>query len=107
MTDCGKIYKLIHKPNKELLYVGLTKQLLKQRLQRHKTSPSGLMRNYIFANGNDNFDIELIEDNIADFKLNERESYWIDCLNPPFNKAKTYKNKKYSTGTDGYIKIND
>ena len=95
MEHLGKIYQLVNKSNGALLYVGQTKRTLEQRLQCHMSNPNGLMVNYVFANGKDSFDIELIEDYIADSELDERESYWIDFLDPPFNKAKTYKNIEF------------
>ena len=107
MDHLGKIYQLVNKNNGALLYVGKTIRTLEQRIQCHMCKPNGLMVNYIFANGKDSFDIELIEDNIADSELDDRESYWIGFLDPPFNKAKTYKNRKFTRRPNGYIRDSD
>lgn len=89
----GKIYKLIHKVSDTTLYVGKTMRELDKRLKQHKNTPCGLMKHYIFCNGSDNLDIVWLED-VDEHTIDERESYWIKTLDPPYNTSKTSKAKR-------------
>lgn len=75
------------------LYVGKTMKELDQRLYQHKKTPSGLMKHYIFCNGPDNLDIVCLE-YVDENQIDERETFWIKTLDPPYNKCKTSKSKR-------------
>ena len=87
----GKIYGLYNQDD-TLLYVGQTKGLLRRRLNRHKNAPAGLLYFYVKSNPSDVLKINLIEE-IPVTSLNEREQYWVNELNPPFNLSLTTKYK--------------
>jgi len=52
-----------------------------------------MMRNYVKINGSNSFNIELVEYISPSDNIDERESHWINELNPMFNVAKTNKFK--------------
>lgn len=80
----GKIYKITNKINGKI-YVGQTEKSLKERFQKHcwntsendKYHTNMAIKKAIRKYGRENFTIELVEDNIAKSKLDEREVYWI------------------------------
>lgn len=88
------IYKLYHKRSNAILYIGKTTQPLESRLAQHRKNPCGyMMRNYVKINGSYSFNIELLEYISPLDNIDERETYWINELEPMFNVAKTNKFK--------------
>ena len=92
----GRIYRLFHKKSGTTLYVGKTIKTLEERVSGHRKTPNGRMKHYIFANGIYSFGIELLEDNIPESELDEKETEWIQMLSPPYNVAKTDSVKRIS-----------
>lgn len=82
-----KIYKIINKLNNKT-YIGQTSQSLKARFQDHccPSSKCTILRNAIQKYGRDNFDIELVQDNINSIEeTSELEISYIkkfDSLHP-------------------------
>lgn len=81
----GSIYKICNKINKKC-YIGQTRNNIKQRWREHKSRAKNLsttlMIDIIMHNeGISNFTIELIEDNIDDNELDEKEKYYIHEFN--------------------------
>lgn len=82
------IYKIVNKLTGDF-YIGKTTKTKEERLQRHfYTSSYGsethlhrAMRKY----GKSNFIIEEVECQLSEDVLDEREMYWIEKLNPPYN----------------------
>ena len=93
----GLIYKITNCIN-EKSYIGKTTITLEHRLKKHKES--ALTKDTKFYRavrkyGWENFRIEVLQDNIPDSKINERERYWISYYN-------TFKEGYNSTiGGDG------
>ena len=88
----GKIYKFINKITGEVIYVGSTKQELKQRKGGHlaffKKCPDAVWTIYVMGIGGPvNIEMILIELYPCRSKteLMERETYWIRLLNPVCN----------------------
>lgn len=88
----GKVYKFINKITGEVIYVGSTKQELKQRKGGHlaffKRCPDAVWTIYVMAIGGPvNIEMILIELYPCRSKaeLMERETYWIRMLNPVCN----------------------
>ena len=84
------IYKATNKINKKV-YIGQTTQTLEERINQHNSHAYGHQYNYHFHNairkyGAENFEYEIIEDNIKDIEtLNKREKYWIKYYNSYYN----------------------
>lgn len=81
----GRIYIIKNKIN-DKVYIGQTTQKLQERLNNHLKFSTLKTRNYKFYQavkeiGKDNFYIELLEDNIPNNELNEKEIYYIDKFN--------------------------
>ena len=75
----GKIYKVTNKINGKC-YIGQTVKAVEKRYKRHIVDSK--KDNYCFHRalrkyGIENFEIEIIEDNIPLLNLDEREIYWI------------------------------
>lgn len=80
----GLIYKLTSKTTNKI-YIGQTINL-RNRIRKHKhdkfENPKRNSLQYdLNRYGFDDFDLEIIEDNIPQTKLHEREKYWIKKLN--------------------------
>lgn len=96
----GKIYKFVK--DGDVIYVGSTKNALKQRLSTHKymskkENPQKKVYKYINENGGwDNIKMELIEEYPCDSKqeLEKRERYWIEELKPITNIIIPLRTKK-------------
>jgi len=85
----GRIYKLFNKLKVEDFYIGSTIKNINSRLRDHKSaSNNGLTPIYKYMRevGKDNFEIELVEDNILIDNLIIRENHWLQQLKPPLNK---------------------
>lgn len=86
----GKIYKITNDVN-EKIYIGKTVTSLEERWAKHLSAAKNgnthlyrAMRKY----GVEHFNISIIEDNISDEYLNEREIYWIsyyDSMHTGYN----------------------
>lgn len=91
MIETGLIYKYTNLINGKI-YIGQTKQALKNR---HKDHLNQLQDNTYFHRallkyGENNFSLEVIEDNIPYHKLDEREKYWISYYDSFYTKGKGY-----------------
>lgn len=78
----GLIYKITSPSGKS--YIGKTVQSLSNRMKVHKTkSGTGCtaLKNAINKYGWDELTREIIEDNIPEDQLNDREKYWIKACN--------------------------
>lgn len=93
----NKIYKISNDFNNKV-YIGKTSRELNIRFHEHEINSSGCnsyIHNSIKEHGIEHYKITLIEDNIFDEKINERERYWISYYN-------SYKNGYNLTpGGDG------
>ena len=88
IASVGRVYRLFDKLNTSQFYIGSTKNDLQLRLMQHQsfsTKGTSPVYRYIKEKGRDNFDIEVIEDNIDCDSLIVREDYWINELKPPLN----------------------
>lgn len=93
----GKIYKIINDINSKV-YIGKTTRSLQTRFKEHIENTSNC-NSAIYAAiqkyGQNHFSIQLIEDNISDQELNQKQRYWIAAYN-------SYKNGYNLTpGGDG------
>ena len=93
----NKIYKIINNINSKV-YIGKTSRTLETRFQQHINNTSGCksaIHEAIKKYGKENFQIILVEDNIPDNQINQKERYWINVFN-------SYKNGYNLTpGGDG------
>lgn len=84
----GLIYKITNKLNNQS-YIGKTSRTLSLRLVEHKKEalePNNRpFYNAINKYGWDTFQIELLEDNIPNSQLNEKEQYYISLYNTYYN----------------------
>ncbi len=79
----NKIYKIVNILNSKV-YIGKTSRDLETRFKQHINNTSNCKSAICAAiqkYGKENFQIILIEDNISDNKINERERYWIQFFN--------------------------
>lgn len=89
------------------VYIGQTSQSLQERINQHNSHAYGHQYNYHFHNairkyGADDFNYEIIEDNIISKDiLNEREKYWISYYNS------YYEGYNSTMGGDGSIRRDD
>lgn len=88
----GKIYKLTHVSDGQVIYVGSTKNVLEKRMSMHKysstTEKASPVHIWIQNNGGwENVKAELVELYPCNSKkeLEERERYWIEQLKPITN----------------------
>lgn len=95
MTRTGRIYKIIHNQS-NIVYVGSTFNLLRQRWQTHKTEfkknkSSTTIQKYFKKYGIENFKIILIKEyQVVDkYHLRAYEQLWINKLKS-INKASTF-----------------
>lgn len=87
--EIGKIYKLYEISNATKFYIGSTTEKLNSRFIKHKSASikgTTPLHTYIREKGQNNFSIELIENDIEIDNLIIRENYWINELKPPLNK---------------------
>lgn len=97
MQENYKVYVITNKSNGKQ-YVGQTKHTLKRRMQWHiKDAKKGVKKflsDAIREYGVENFDIQIIEENISPSYIDECERFWIKKLNTlePFG---------YNTNTGG------
>lgn len=82
------IYKIINKINGDF-YIGKTTKSKEERLKKHFYTSSYGSKTHLHRSirkyGISNFIIEELESNIEKEKLNEREQFWINKLNPQYN----------------------
>lgn len=84
------IYKAISKTTGKV-YIGQSSQTLQERINQHNSHAYGSQYNYHFHNairkyGAEDFNYEIIEDNITDAAtLNERERFWIKYYDSYYN----------------------
>lgn len=82
------IYKITNKVNGDF-YIGKTSKSKEERIKKHFYNSSygkeTHLYNAIRKYGCDNFIIEEIEAKIPEEKLDEREMFWINKLNPKYN----------------------
>ena len=86
----GKIYKITNKINNKI-YIGKTTQELIKRWKEHIREMNRYLKNGLKYNtrlypsmvkyGIENFEITLIEDNLDEIDLDDREIYWISYFN--------------------------
>jgi group I intron endonuclease len=87
--EFGRIYKLFNSLDKTQFYIGSTVKKINERLSAHKSASSNIntpLYKYMNEIGKENFNIELVEDNVPGDDIIIRENYWIDELKPPLNK---------------------
>ena len=90
----GEIYKITNLINGKM-YIGQTKNDARRRWTEHKRDAKkhnyrSLLHNAINKYGADNFNMEVIEYEVPDEKLNEREIYWIKYYGTFDNPEKGY-----------------
>ena len=87
----GLIYKYTNKINNKI-YIGQTRTKLETRHYKHLTQleDGTYFHRALKKYGEDNFDLEIIEDNIPLEKLDEREIYWIKYFDSYFTAGKGY-----------------
>ena len=76
----GKIYKIVNDVNSKI-YIGKTTRSLQTRFEEHVKNTShckSVISAAIQKYGKKHFQIQLIEDNIPDEQLNQKERYWIN-----------------------------
>lgn len=96
----GQIYKITNIIN-NLVYIGQTKYKAIDRYNAHmNTYKNTYFYNSIHKYGQENFVLEILEDNVANDKLDEREIYWIDKYDSYHN---GYNETIGGQGTIGYI----
>lgn len=103
----GLIYKLTSKTTHKS-YVGQTINL-KNRLRKHKhdkvkNPKTGSLQHDLQQYGFNDFELVIIEDNIPQSKLDEREKYWIEKLDTI---AQGYNIAKGGHGGDTYHGFNE
>jgi group I intron endonuclease len=87
----GLIYKFFYNLNPSDFYIGSTTKKILNRLCDHKSaslSSNTPLYKFIREKGRENFDIELIEDNINLENLIIQENFWIQKLQPTLNTNK-------------------
>lgn len=90
----GLIYKITNNINNKI-YIGQTRNSLGRRWTEHKRDAkknpdSALIHKAMAKYGIENFSIEIVEDNLTNEELNEREQYWIKKYDSFNNKEKGY-----------------
>jgi len=82
------IYKITNKITNDF-YIGKTTKTKEERFQKHKYNSSYNSKTYLYRAMRkysvENFIIEEVESQIENEKLNEREQFWIEKLNPKYN----------------------
>jgi len=85
------IYKIENKVNGDF-YIGKTKNSLKTRWSQHKGDHKRNYKSRLYnafeKYGVENFDMYVIEKCSREDLLDEREIYWIEVLDPPYNITK-------------------
>lgn len=79
----GLIYKIQNKKDGKI-YIGQTSATLKNRIAKHKevvSTSSCHIHRAINKYGWEAFEVSVVEENIPNEKLNEREIYWIEYYN--------------------------
>lgn len=99
----GKIYKYTNLINGKI-YIGQTKQTLKQRDYKHQTqlNDNTYFHRALKKYGRQNFSLELVEDNIPFNQLNEKEKFYIDFFESFYTTGKGYnltQGGQWSSGT--------
>ena len=89
----GKIYIIRNRIN-DKVYVGQTTRTLQSRFAEHMNpqtkSHGDKLHNAIFRHGAENFYVEILQDNIPEDMLDDRERYWIAEYNSFLNGYNTY-----------------
>ena len=82
------IYKIVNQINGDF-YIGKTTKPKEERLQKHFYSANYNSQTYLHRAirkyGEINFTIEEVETQLPQEQLDEREVFWIQELNPPYN----------------------
>lgn len=93
----GLIYKYTNIINNKT-YIGQTRQSLEERhkkhLQQSKNNPIDCFHRAIKKYGIENFTKEIVEDDIPNDKLNEREIYWISYFDSYYISGRGYNMTK-------------
>ena len=88
-VDTGLVYHIEPKPEVSMSkgYVGITKTSLGKRLSSHLAvnSKCVALRNAIKKHGIHNFTIRVVEDNVIEEELLQREVYWVSLLDTRAN----------------------
>ena len=92
--NMGEIYKITNLINGKI-YIGQTKNDARRRWTEHKRdakkhSYHSLLHSAINKYGEENFRMEVIENNVPEEKLNEKEIYWIKYYDTFDNPEKGY-----------------
>ena len=96
----GQIYKITNIIN-GLVYVGQTKYKAIDRYKAHiNTYKNTHFYNSIHKYGSENFKLDILEDNVPNEKLDEREIYWISYYDSYNNE---YNETIGGNGTHGYV----
>lgn len=81
----GSIYKITSKVNGKF-YIGKTTKTLAERFYHHcKSNSAPLLHRGILKWGADNYSIKMLESQVPEDLLDERERHWIAALSPPLN----------------------
>lgn len=88
IKEFGRIYKVSDMDNQNFFYIGSTTSSIEKRFSEHiSASKNGTAPLYKYMRDNkNNFNIELIENDIPVPELINRENFWIQALNPTLNK---------------------
>lgn len=91
MVENGKIYKYTNLINNKI-YIGQTKSSLEQRDKKHlqQLDDGTYFHRAIKKYGRNNFSLELVEENIPYYLLDNREKYWIDYFDSFYTTGKGY-----------------
>ena len=99
----GLIYKITNKINGKA-YIGKTTQDLKKRMNKHYNSVDKDIFHTDFRKyGKENFEVEILEDSIADDLLDDKETYYIK----KFNTCALYGGVGYNSTRGGKYDIID
>ena len=93
MKTNNVIYAYVKKENQKVVYVGQTKNLQYRHNQHIKWDPFNInnpeyqypLSRGIRKYGQDAYELIILEDNLLEEQLNEREKYWIKFYNTYFN----------------------
>lgn len=103
----GLIYKYTNKLNGKI-YIGQTSSSLSIRDKKHlsQIEDNTYFHRALKKYGRENFDLEIVEDNILLEEIDEKEIYWIKKLNSYYKTGQGYnmtKGGKWSTSTQKIV----
>ena len=86
------VYQITNEVNGKF-YIGKTTKTIEERFQSHLRESDYFRKNtYLYKAirkyGKNNFSIKPLETQVEETKLDERERYWIETLNPQYNLTK-------------------